>query len=258
VLFHRTMDRTWPIAVVVVAGCYAPDPQAGAPCPDGRCPSGQLCLETPDGPQCLSEPPGDRPDAPPGEPPDDDAPAVCATILAGGVDPAVQGWQIVRDGDGEIATAAGTTRLDTSSPAGSNKRLLLRKDAVTDPAGFALEFVARVIAADAPHEPAQAGLALLGTFSNDASDVDRSQMVFFEPGRIGWGDDSQTFATTTTVRRTYRLEVAGGTAQVLVDGVLALTRSNYRQTNGSIAIGDTDLATDQDCVVEIESVVACR
>jgi hypothetical protein len=28
---------------VILAGCYAPQPQAGAPCPDGVCPSGLVC-----------------------------------------------------------------------------------------------------------------------------------------------------------------------------------------------------------------------
>ena len=31
------------LAVVVVAGCYAPQPHPGAPCPDGICPTGLVC-----------------------------------------------------------------------------------------------------------------------------------------------------------------------------------------------------------------------
>jgi len=34
--------RAW--LAVVLAGCYAPTPPAGAPCPDDLCPSGQVCI----------------------------------------------------------------------------------------------------------------------------------------------------------------------------------------------------------------------
>ena len=40
--------------MVVVAGCYAPAANVGAPCPDGICPSGQTCdVDYPGGPTCV-------------------------------------------------------------------------------------------------------------------------------------------------------------------------------------------------------------
>src|SRR3954466_14698803 len=33
----------WGLALGVLAGCYAPQPHAGAPCPDGACPTGLVC-----------------------------------------------------------------------------------------------------------------------------------------------------------------------------------------------------------------------
>src|SRR6185369_11749933 len=33
------------LAAVLLAGCYAPQPPAGAPCPDNICPSGLVCSQ---------------------------------------------------------------------------------------------------------------------------------------------------------------------------------------------------------------------
>ena len=44
----------WQIAVALVAGCYAPAADVGAPCPDGSCPSGQTCdVDHVGGPTCV-------------------------------------------------------------------------------------------------------------------------------------------------------------------------------------------------------------
>ncbi|HEX5064286.1 MAG TPA: hypothetical protein VFV99_33155 [Kofleriaceae bacterium] len=44
----------WQIAVALVAGCYAPNANIGAPCPDGLCPSGQMCdVDHVGGPTCV-------------------------------------------------------------------------------------------------------------------------------------------------------------------------------------------------------------
>src|SRR5690349_10567497 len=74
---------TWPIlgvmrrlcAAILLWGCYAPHPQAGAPCARGVCPSGLVC--SPATQTCevtATDPPDASRDAPPSDAPPIDAP----------------------------------------------------------------------------------------------------------------------------------------------------------------------------------------
>ena len=77
---------------------------------------------------------------------------------------------------------------------------------------------------------------------------DRNSMLYFIAGEIGWGDSlhvtppagqTSTFATNTSVMRTYRWSRGGGLDKVYVDGVLALSRTTSLDGwNGTVSFGD--------------------
>lgn len=67
------MVRVCLVGLVCVAACYAPNPQAGSPCPDGICPSGLVCAAATM--TCETSDQDAGADAPP--PPPDGLPAGC-------------------------------------------------------------------------------------------------------------------------------------------------------------------------------------
>jgi hypothetical protein len=99
--------------------------------------------------------------------------------------------------------------------------------------------------------------AILGSFTPQfGAGNDRNQMVYLDPAKIGWADDSQSFAVTVTnsAYHTYELSVdAAGTATVTVDGIPALTRGGF-VFNGAVAIGDQTNDPNVDSTLRIRSV----
>ena len=73
---------------------------------------------------------------------------------------------------------------------------------------------------------------------------------------MGWADDSQSldFPLSNNSFRTFVLAVdASGMATVTVDGVMALSRSNF-VGNGTIAIGDQSNEADVDSTMLLGTV----
>jgi hypothetical protein len=98
--------------------------------------------------------------------------------------------------------------------------------------GFSIEFLLKVNNVEVPHNLFDAGIIFYGSTVDPSSGFTggpRAQFIFFDKDRIGWGDESQTFAMDTTDDfHLYTLTVdSSGLAHLFVDGVLALQRSNF-------------------------------
>lgn len=179
-------------------------------------------------------------------PPDTATPdaATCPTaLLIGGTDPAPQGWSVVTQGPAMLTNGTDYVKLQTSTSSGakvSGQLLLTFPGAVEVGKPFKIQIV-MLVEAVSPHNQFDAGAAILGSFSGGGgSSTERNQMIYLDTARIGWADDSQSFAVTVTdnAYHTYELAVdAGGAATVRIDGTQALQRSGF-VTNGAIAIGD--------------------
>ena len=171
-------------------------------------------------------------------------PVTSATIiLSSGSLPQNQGWDSHSDGVSSVTADATAIRINTCYPdnAGGTSPVLLFYRTIGDSSltKFTLEISMKVN--ESNYNNYDGGVALLGSYSGNFGLPDeRSQMIIFGEDRIRWGEPSnEYFIDTTDEYHTYVLDVdlATSTANFYVDGVLALTRSDYF-SNGVIAFGD--------------------
>jgi hypothetical protein len=195
--------------------------------------------------------------SPAGDAPAPDA-ATCPTrLLTGGTDVAAQGWSVVIQQPAMLSYGTDFVKLQTMPGTTTSGQLLLDyPGAVEMGKSFKIQIVMLVEAVN-PHNPLDSAAAILGSFTPPfGAGNDRSQMIYLDSAKIGWADDTQSFAVTVTdnAYHTYELSVdAGGAATVSVDGTRALTRSGFT-TNGAIAIGDQTNDPNVDGTLRIRSV----
>lgn len=202
--------------------------------------------------------------SPAADAPSADAPTCPTRLLTGGTDVAAQGWSVVMQPPATLTNTADSVQLQTSTaPAAkvSGQLLLTYPGAVEMGKPFKIQVVMQVDTVN-PHNPLDAAAAILGSFTAQTgfgTPAERAQMIYLDPTRIGWADDSPSFpsfpfAVTDGAYHTYELSVdAGGAATVSVDGTQALTRSGFT-TNGAIAVGDQTNEAAVDSTLRIRSV----
>lgn len=189
--------------------------------------------------------------------PEPDA-ATCPTrLLTGGTDVATQGWSVVMQAPATLSYGPDYVKLQTSTGATTSGQLLLDyPGAVEAGKPFKLQVVMLVEAVN-PHNQFDAGAAILGSFTSGFGlPAERGQMIYLDSGKIGWADDTQSFAVAVTdsAYHTYELAVdAAGAATMSVDGTQALTRNGFT-TNGTIAVGDQTNEKGIDSTLRIRSV----
>ncbi|HEX3474638.1 MAG TPA: hypothetical protein VHT91_06325 [Kofleriaceae bacterium] len=198
-------------------------------------------------------------DAPPPDAPPPDAPTCPTRLLTGGTDIAPQGWSLVMQAPAQLANGPDYVKLQTATNNGAlsgGQLLITYPRAVEMGKPFKLQVVMLVETVN-PHNPLDSAAAILGSFTPPfGAGNDRNQMIYLDSGKIGWADDTQSFAVTVTdnAYHTYELSVdAGGAATVSVDGIQALTRNGFT-TNGAIAIGDQTNDPNVDSTLRIRSV----
>lgn len=181
------------------------------------------------------------------------------TLLIGGTMVEPQGWSVVTQAPATLSYGPDYVKLETVTNANattSGQLILNYPGALTANQPFKLEVVLLVERTN-PHNSFDAAVALLGSYTPPFGvGNDRSQMVYFDGGMIGWADDTQAFTTTITnnAYHTVVLSVnAANTATVTVDGVMALTRNAY-VSNGAIAIGDQTNDANVDSAIRIRSI----
>jgi hypothetical protein len=202
---------------------------------------------------------GPAADAPAPDAPVSDAATCPRTLLAGGTDVAAQGWSVVMQPPATLANGPDYVKLQTTTePAAkvSGQLLLNYPGAVEIGQPFKIQVVMLVEAVN-PHNPLDSAAAILGSFTPPfGAGNDRNQMIYLDAAKLGWADDTQSFAVAVTdnAYHTYELSVdAGGAAKVRVDGFQALTRNGFT-TNGAIAIGDQTNDPGVDGTLRIRSV----
>src|ERR1044071_9437044 len=184
--------------------------------------------------------------------------ATCPTrLLAGGTDVAPQGWSVVMQLPATLRNGVDYVELQPSTGATTSGQLLLsHPGAVEIGKPFKLQVV-MLVEAVTPHNQFDAGAAILGSFTSMFGlPAERGQMIYLDSAKIGWADNTQSFAVTVTdgAYHTYELAVdAGGAATVSIDGTRALTRNGFT-TNGAIAIGDQTNESGIDSTLRIRSV----
>ncbi len=181
------------------------------------------------------------------------------TLLVGGTDVAPQGWSIVMQPPATLAYGPDYARLSTTTNAGattSGQLLLNYPGAVETGKPFKLQVVLLVETVN-PHNPFDSAAAILGSFTPPfGAGNDRNQMIYLDAGKIGWADDTQSFAVSvlSNTYHTYELSVdAAGAAHVAVDGIQALSRNGFA-FNGAIAVGDQTNDKAVDSTLRIRSV----
>jgi len=117
-----------------------------------------------------------------------------------------------------------------------------------------LKWVARV--GTATSNPYDGSATLFGAFSGwYGVGVEREQMVMFEDDHVTWGDQSQQYLLDGHLWHSYRLRVlAGGGAELYVDGVLALSRPTF-VTGAAIGFGDQTNDWTYEGSFEIKSLI---
>lgn len=213
---------------------------------------------------CGSGKPAATDASPAADAPGLDAAPCPITLLTGGTDAAAQGWAIVMQGPATLTNVADFVQLQTSTTPGakvSGQLLLSYPGAVEMGKPFKIQVVMRVDTVN-PHNQFDAAAAILGAFTAQTgfgTTVERAQMIYLDPTKIGWADDSPSFpsspfSVTDGVYHIYELSVdAGGAATVSVDGIHALARNGFT-TNGAIAVGDQTNAPNVDSTLRIRSV----
>lgn len=155
--------------------------------------------------------------------------------------PQEQGWSVMEGVVGELGVST-TGSFITSNTIGlvgddpflpdSAFQWFFRDIPFVVQDGFSIDFLLRVNDVQAPHNLFDAGIVFYGSTTDPNTNFTggpRTQFIFFDKDRIGWGDESQSFAMNTTDNfHLYRLTVDSlGFAQVFVDNVLALEKSNF-------------------------------
>lgn len=131
----------------------------------------------------------------------------------------------------------------TLGPANTSMQLFHRQIPILVQDGYVVDFWLKVDDIQQPHNLFDAGLAFYAGTTDPGqftfTGAPRAQLIYFDEDAIGWGDESDTFAINTTDQfHHYRVEVdSAGTARVLVDGALALQRSDFK-AYPHIAFGD--------------------
>jgi len=163
-------------------------------------------------------------------------------LFIGGTDPTAQGWTVNRGGSATISTAGPSiTSLLTNTVGGSGGYQLLSKAGLLTPGQpFDIELSMQVNSVNT-HNFLDGAAVLMARYTSSFGDgTDRAQMLYVDPDRIGWTDDTGSFLTNSVDGsfHTYRLKVdSAGNATVYRDGISVLTRVGY-VTNGTIAFGD--------------------
>jgi len=195
---------------------------------------------------------------------DDDAPPDTAScpkmLLVGGTDVTTQGWSMVMQGPNTLTYGPDYVQLQTTTTGtGMGGQLLLSyPGAVETGKPFKLQVVILVESVTS-HNALDSAAAILGSFMTPpfGSTTDRSQMIYLDTDKIGWGDDAPRpflVSVTNSAYHTYELSVdAADVASVTVDGTQALTRNGF-VSNGAIAIGDQTNDPNVDSVLRIRSV----
>jgi hypothetical protein len=197
---------------------------------------------------------------PAGDAADDAAPTCQPTqLLTGGTDVGPQGWMIAMQPPATLSYGPDYVKLQTSTNTGAGpggQLLLYHPGAVEMGKPFKIQVV-MLVEAVSPHNQLDSAAAILGSFTPAAgTTAERNQMIYLDSGKIGWADDTQSFAVAVTdsAYHTYELSVdAGGAAAVTVDGTQALTRTGFT-TNGAIAVGDQTNDRNVDSTLRIRSV----
>jgi len=195
--------------------------------------------------------------SPAGDAPAPDA-ATCPTqLLVGGTDVAAQGWSVVMQAPATLSNGVDYVELQTTTGTRTSGQLLLDyPGAVEIGKPFKIQVVMLVEAVN-PHNQLDAAAAILGSFTPPfGADNERNEMIYLDPAKIGWADDTQSFAIAVTdnAYHTYELAVdASGNATLSVDGTQALTRNGFT-TNGTIAVGDQTNDKGVDSTLRIRSV----
>jgi hypothetical protein len=178
-------------------------------------------------------------------------------LLVGGTDVAPQGWSVVMQPPATLSYGPDYVRLETMNGATTSGQLLLNyPGAVQTGRPFKIQVV-MLVESVTPHNPLDSAAAILGSFTPPfGAGNDRNQMIYLDPGKIGWADDAQSFtmSVTDSAYHTYELSVdAAGAATVTADGVAALARGGF-VFNGAIAIGDQTNDLNVNAAVRIRSV----
>jgi hypothetical protein len=149
-----------------------------------------------------------------------DAPLCERTLLANGM---TTDWTVQQQGPGDLTTGADYVQIQTTTTTGQTtggQLLLTYPGAVTQGTPFRLEVVALVQTVSA-HNPLDSAAAILGSFTPPfASTPERSQMIYLDANRMGWGDNTAAHAVAVTdgAYHTYVLAVdATGAAQVTIE-----------------------------------------
>ncbi len=189
-----------------------------------------------------------------------DAPPPCPkTLLVGGRELAAQGWLTASQAPSTLSDGPDYTQLQTTTTASAQtggQLLIYHPAAVELDQPFKLQVV-MLVEQVSPHNPLDSAAAILGSFMPTVgNNTDRAQMIYLDAARLGWADDSQSFAAPVVngAYHTYELSVdASRVARVTVDGTPALMRNNF-STNGTIALGDQTNEPNLDGTVRIRSV----
>ena len=180
-------------------------------------------------------------------------------LLVGGTDIAPQGWTTVMLAPAQVTYGTDYVHLQTSTTTGARMggQLLLDYPGALDVGKpFKLQVVMLVESVN-PHNLLDSAAAILGSFTPPGGTTnERDQIIYLDSAKIGWADDTQSFAVSivNNAYHTYELSVdAGSVAHVSVDGVPALTRNGF-VSNGAIAIGDQTNDPNVDSALRIRSV----
>jgi len=189
------------------------------------------------------------------------------TLLSGGTDVAAQGWQVAMQAPATISYGTDFVKLSTStiSQAPTSGMLLLyHPNAIEAGKPFRIRIELAVDAVNT-HNTLDSGAALLASFTPPFGvQRDRQEMVYLDPTRVGWGDDSPPSPTTSTAPfavadgnyHTYELALdTAGTLSLQADGTPELSRTAFT-TNGTFAIGDQTNDPNVDSTLRIRSIVA--
>ncbi|WP_394840809.1 hypothetical protein LZC95_27505 [Pendulispora brunnea] len=188
-----------------------------------------------------------------------DAATCPKTLLVGGQDVTRQGWTVVSQGQASLTYVDDYTYLKTSTVSGertSGQLLVYLPGAIDSARPYRIQVVMRVESVNA-HNQYDSAAAIMGSFTPSVgTSTDRAQMVYLDPTKIGWADDTQSFAASVVdgAYHTYEFSLdASNVARVRVDGVAALTRNAFT-TNSNIAIGDQTNDANVDSAIRIRSV----
>jgi hypothetical protein len=180
-------------------------------------------------------------------------------LLVGGTDVTAQGWATVQQPTATLTNGPDFVHLQTATIPGSasgGQLLLNYPGAVDATMPFKIQVV-MLVESVTDHNQFDSAAAIMGSFGGGAGvGNDRDQMIYVDNAKIGWADDSESFAVTITDNafHTFELSVdASAVAHVSVDGVSALTRNGFL-ANGAIAIGDQTNDPNVESALRIRSV----